>query len=409
MTGRSKEDMTMAVTADLPTGPEDLVAAGRTGPEPAPLSHDPARGAEFSRPRRDQIRRFDARPDRLLREVIADDRVAIERERAVWEYADRRGSDSVRLLTVVARQDPDPVVRCSTLWALRKVAACASADAITPSMHDDHPEVRDWAGLFLREVTASPAGPGENPGLRFDPANPFDQTMPLFVAGFAHVLVPTLGWFRATLSPLWFESVMGRMMACTRADTIKTDLVLEKRLARYHPDGSHHYQIFRFRGFTRDLGPDVCYHRYEARARHTFYPSGKIEDTSSPPLDDAVVHLRKSVTTVWEPLPHDPSRTVVRSVRGRSMGSAFVNVERVLSQGMRIGPGEVQAVSYHNPVLGSLANTFLSATFRGKLSDLDGDGYLDVNTERCHGTLSGELDLDLDGVRDGDPYDHCCR
>jgi hypothetical protein len=361
----------------------------------------------LSRPRPERIRRFDARPDRLLREVIRDHPVTLERERAVWEYADRKRSESVPLLTLVARQDADPVLRCGTLWALRKVAAVAGADAIEPSLRDDHPEVRDWAALFLREIGAAPPAARELSALRFNPANPFDQTMPLLAAGYAQVLVPPLGYFRATLSPLWFESVMGRMMACTRADTVKTDLILEKRLAHYHPNGSHHYQMFRFRGFTRDLGADVYYHRYEAQARHTFYPSGKIEDASVPPVCNAVVRLRRSVTTVQARLPHDRSRKVVRSLRGRSMGSAFINVERVLSNGMQIGPGEVQVVSYHNPLLASLANTFLSVTFRGKLSDLDGDGCLDVNTERCHGTSCGELDLDLDGVADCDPFDAC--
>jgi hypothetical protein len=399
----------MAVIPILPIGPDNLVAPGRVDPIFAAYFQDLAGAKKSLRPKPDQIRRFDARPDRFLREIITNHPVALERERALWEYADRMRSDSVPLLQVVARRDTEPVVRCSALWVIRKVAAIGTAEAITPSLNDDHPEVRDWAALFLRELHATHIGPGEKRGLRFDATNPFDQTMPLVVAGYAQVLIPGLGCFRATLSPLWFESIMGRMMACTRADAFKTGLILEKRLARYHPDGSHHYQIFRFRGFTRDLGPGVCHHRYEALARHTFYPSGKIEDTSQPALDDVVVFLRRSATTIRVPFPHDPSRTVVSSVRGRLMGAAFVNVQRILSQGMQIGPGEVQVVNYDHPVLRSLTNTFLFCTFRGKLSDLDGDGYLDVNTERCHSTVSGELDQDLDGIPDYDPYDPCCR
>ena len=103
------------------------------------------------------------------------------------------------------------------------VAAGAAAEAIKPFQHDDHPEVRDWAALFLRELTEHFVGRREGRELRFDPTNPFDQTMPLVVAGYAQLLVPGLGCFRATLSPLWFESVMGRMMVCTRADDLRFD------------------------------------------------------------------------------------------------------------------------------------------------------------------------------------------
>ncbi len=399
----------MDVRDKLITDPDSIVPRGRPGPSAAAPLPAPSRSVAFPRLTQEQVLRFDSRPDHLLRETSLDHPSALERDRAIWEYADRRRSEGVSLLALVASQDPDPLVRCSALWALRKVAGGAATQVISLFQRDDHPEVRDWAALFLRELRAPGKSPRETRELRFDSANSFDQTMPLSVAGHAQVLVPGLGRARATLSPLWFESVMGRLLACTRAATFRTELVLEKRLAGYHPDGSHHYQIFRFRGVSRDLGPGVCHHRFEALARHTFYPSGKIEDTSQPPLDDVVVSLPRSALTIRAPVPGDPGRTVVSSVRGHLQGAAFINIQRVLSRGMAIGPGEIQVVNPDHPVLHSLTNTYLFAAFRGKLSDLDGDGCLDVNTERCHGTLAGKLDLDLDGVPDADPYDPYCR
>jgi hypothetical protein len=88
------------------------------------------------------------------------------------------------------------------------------------------------------------------------------------------------------------------------------------------------------------------------------------------------------------------------------MGFAYTNVDRVLANNMTIGAGEVQLVDPLNAAAGSMANVLLFGTFKGKLSDLQGNGCVDVNTERCHGTLSGQLDTDLDGCEDSDAFDH---
>jgi hypothetical protein len=395
----------MAVETVSRPSVEEIFATGVSAPAAELESPDPAERMEFSRPSNQNVRRFDTRDDEELETVMRDHSDPLQRERALWEYGDRNGLASLNVLREVVHQEPTPAVRSAALWLLQKVGAYHAADAIAASLDDEHPEVRDWARLLLREITGRADERPQRRGFQFNPANPFDQTLPLVISGYARVLVPRMGWVQATLSPLWFESILGRVMACTREATFDTDLVIEKRLLGYHPDGTNHYEIFLFRGLSQHLGPGVCDHQYQARAQHTFYPSGKAEDESQPPLGDMQVELARLGRTTRIRVPGDPGRQVVESVRGRYMGTAFIKLDRIAANGMRIGPGEVQLASLHHPTAGRLTNTFLFGTFKGKLSDLDNDGLLDVNTERCHGTLTGELDYDLDGVADGDPYD----
>lgn len=370
-------------------------------------SLDPADRIPFVRPPRTGVSRFDPRNDSDLKQVMFDHESAMERERAIWEYADRHRADSLSLLGEVAQGERDPSVRWSTLWAIQKSSSLKCLDVLRKFTFDEHPEVRSWAALLIGEITEpTPDLAADKRPAKIDETNPFDQTLPLMISGYARVLVPAVGWIEATLSPKWFETIMGRVMACTRMETFTTDLIIEKRIKGYHPDGGDHYEIYPFRGHTQQLAPDVYAHYYQSETRHTFYPSGKVEDTSEKPLQNVIVNIQRGAASELSALREDPSRRVVRSVRGRYAGSAYVNLERVLSNGMWIGPGEVQLSNFHHPQVRSLTNTQLFGTFKGKLSDLDGNGYLNVNTERCHGTLDGELDYDLDGIPDRDPFDY---
>ena len=368
-------------------------------------SMDPTERFDFSHPFRLGIQRFDPRSDQQLREVISDHPLGLERERAAWEYADRHGSGALDILTKVAQNDSDASIRISALWALQKFCCEPGVEAIQWSLHDHNAEVRDWARLLIRETLGQEAGEVETRIFVYDESNPFDQTMPLLIAGYARMIVPSMGWVQATLSPQWFESIMGRVMACTRESTFDTDLVIEKRISKYHSDGTDHFEIYKFRGFTHHLTANICHHQYEAQTQHTFYPSGKVEDFSATPLRDVRASIGRAATTVRIGDPDKSHRKVVQSVRGRYMGAAFVNLERVLANGMTLGAGEVQLSTFHHPIVGPITNTFLFGSFKGKLSDLNDDGCLDVNTERCHGTINGELDRDLDGIADKDPYD----
>jgi hypothetical protein len=156
--------------------------------------------------------------------------------------------------------------------------------------------------------------------------------------------------------------------------------------------------------------PRVCEHYYEGVGIHTFYPSGILEDPQQDGTPNVLVTLNRAAITTRIPLaPTVIQRTsglVVESVRGSYFGFAYVNLQRLMAKAeMSISPGEVQLSSPHHHEIGHLTNTYLFGTFKGKLSDTNRDGSLDLNTERCHGTVQGELDRELDGVPDCDPFE----
>jgi hypothetical protein len=97
------------------------------------------------------------------------------------------------------------------------------------------------------------------------------------------------------------------------------------------------------------------------------------------------------------------SKGFVRTVRGRYFGWAAINLENVLATG-KVSAGDVQLSNPTDPIAGPMTNTRLYGTFRSKISDLDDDGYLDINTIKCHGTEDGELDLNCDGTKVDDPF-----
>ena len=371
----------------------------------APDSLDPAERIELTRPPHGGVTRFDTRSDDDLAACAAGDASALERERALWEYADRLRDDALDLVHDRARRDQDRSVRIGALWLMQKIAGAAAAGELQRYVHDEDDEVRDWALLLVDECGG---GYGRIPfgrPLCIDATNPFDQTLPLMIAGYARVQVPG-GWVQATLSPKWFESIMGRVMACTNEATFETDLTIEKCVFGYHGDGSNHYEGYAFRGFSQQVGEGLAYHTYVGRGTHTFYPSGKVEDASVAPLNDVTVALARQAFTARLRDP-ETNRMIVRSVRGRYAGEAFVAVPRLLARPgvLRIEPGEVQLSDLHHPVGGPLTNTHLFGTFKGKLGDLDGDGSLDVNRERAHAAPDGKLDYAADGTMRADPFD----
>ena len=361
---------------------------------------DPSERMEFSCPPAQGVGRFDSRSNDELIGQLRSNVSAMERERAAWEFADRCGYAALPILKNFVKTDPDADVRSSGLWLLQKTSGHQTEEVLTAGLGDDAPEVRDWARLLLRELRGIGPFVQERAALAIDRSNPFDQTLPLKIAGYARVLAPGMGWLQATLSPKWFEAIMGRVMACTRAETFNSDLVIEKRISDFYADSSPHYDTFLFRGLTTELSPDVYYHQYEGRSTQPFYPSGKVAAPDEPPITTAGALVQRVAMTVRIPNELDASRPLVQSVRGKYMGFAHANVPRILANGMKVGAGEVQLVGPANPSVGKFANTFLFGTFKGKLSDLNADGHLDVNTERCHATLDGELDTDLDGISD---------
>lgn len=376
--------------------------------DPDIVAMDPAERLEFSRLRgisSTAVARFDKRTESQLRQAMFDGPSELERERAAWEYADRVRIHAIGDLQDLLKSEHDRALRSGLLWLVQKHAGLQALPILKGYLADGDREVADWARMLLMECEGTAEHARLDRPTQRDPSNPFDQTLPLVIAGYARTFVPGMGWVQVTLSPLWFELVLGRVMACTCDKSFDTDLVIEKRMKEYHPDKTDHFEIFHFRGFSHSLDERMTHHQYESSTNHTFYPSGKVEDVTEPPVGDMIVNLARVAMTLRVPDPDSPGRRVVHSVRGRYMGWAFVDLPRIVASGMNICAGEVQLSSLHHPQYGRLTNTFLYGSFKGKLSDLDGDGRLDINTERCHGTPDGHLDYALMGAGNPDPFD----
>jgi hypothetical protein len=355
---------------------------------------------------------FDQRSDDELLRVASNHDSAMERERALWEYAYRHGSDALASIDKYLHTEPEPSVRWNLLWLSVKLGGDAALPLIKRALHDENCEVRDWARLFLEELTSEPYGM-EYSSAVYESTGTFDQTLPLQIAGHANVLVPNVGWVRARLSPLWFAHIMGRVMACTNVETFMTDLIIEKELKGYNPDGSNHYEIFLFRGASHLITDTIAQHIYESNTMRPFYQSGKVKEGipySSPVCLTRIAFTDRVQIAIGERSGASDLRGqrlaefgVVRSVRGHFSGWAYTDLSRYLATG-EVQPGTVQLVSTADPIVGKRANTVLYGTFRGKLGDLDGDGQFDVNSIPCHGTVDGLIDLDCDGIADADPF-----
>ena len=204
-------------------------------------------------------------------------------------------------------------------------------------------------------------------------------------------------------------------MACTNASTITTDLVIEKAVRGMHPDGSDHYEIFKFRGMSSELSETQLEHHYVSSMSRAFYPSGIVEE--GPSAAEPIELQRVAATAFSRPgefaIGGDGARArrlatadrlpFVKSVRGRYFGWAAVNIPAVLQAGT-VGAGHVQLSNPTGAVSGPMTNARLYGIFRGKVSDHTGSGAASVNLVPCHGTLDGEHDLHCDGIKAPDPF-----
>jgi hypothetical protein len=401
----------------------DRTAVAATGA--ADLNHlignqsfqDIAERFRFGAPPSVQLANFDPRSDAQLLQAAAEHSSALERERALWEYAHRNQAAALPVLAQHFKVETDRSVRWNLLWLMVKCADTAVIPVLQDALSDPDREVRDWATLFLEELTGEQYPQVYN-SLQYHNQGTFDQTLPLQIAGFADVRLPGMGWVQARLSPQWFASILGRVMACTNSDSFMTDLVIEKEIVNYHEDGTPHYETFMFRGASYAVSDTVTQHIYESNTMRPFYHSGKVKE--GVPVMTPVALARAAGTERLRPKnlanmdisaadgPEGPrgerirKGEIVRSVRGRFWGWAYTDLNRYLASGT-IEPGTVQLVSTADPVVGKMANTVIYGTFRGKLGDLNDDGTLDVNLIPCHGTVDGELDLNCDGIADHDP------
>ncbi|HEX6718362.1 MAG TPA: hypothetical protein VF088_14750 [Pyrinomonadaceae bacterium] len=361
---------------------------------------------------------FDMRTNQELEECAFTHIEARERERAVWELLYRDIPNRFELLRKVMEHEPNGAVRSNLLWLSLKVCASHAPGFIQAALRDDDREVRDWAKLYLSEITGITFQSEYRSGI-FVPGRRFDQTLPLQIAGFA--VVSAFGRdLRIVLSPLWFSHIQGRVMACTCEQTFMTNLTIEKAYFNYHPDGTTHYEIYPFAGKSWKSSDGRTQHRYLMKALHPTYLSGRVEEDPENKILVPIAGNRTATTVgrtiqIFErlesnhdsPIPTDITperRSVVSDVRGQYFGWAHASIKHYLSYG-DVFPGTVQLVSPVEAATADLVNCYICGTFRGKISDHNGDGLLDVNEIVCHGSQAGRLDYAGDGDFNVDPFE----
>jgi hypothetical protein len=379
---------------------------------------DPAEHLDFARPiAAPDAARFDNRSDEVLQEAAFSEASALERERALWELVDRQGEDAHPVVERFLDVESSRSCRIQALWLLQKTAGLGTPALMSKYFHDEDTDVADWARLLTEELTGDPVDRIYRKAKVLE-GQTFDQTLPLLIAGHVLVTVPDLGRIQVTLSPLWFEQILGRVMACTNRSTFMTNLVIEKALEGLHSDGSTHYELFLFKGNSYQLAPTLYQHHYESVMTRAFYPSGTVEVGDAIPVAIPLARVAgtevqapqtSASSNLWivgdGPCAQEAARSgFVRSVRGRYSGWAAVNLNTVLETNF-VPPGSVQLSNPTHPLAGPMTNAVLFGTFRGKITDHDGDGLLDVNTIPCHGTVDAEHDLHCDGTRVPDPFE----
>lgn len=373
------------------------------------LPLDLANEAGFTNISINNIPSLDLRKDKVLIEEALSGSDPVERERAVWEYCYREYCGALPFLQECFIHEPDASVRSNMLWLAMKIAGSQAHSILRLALSDEHREVRDWAKLYLEESTGEEFDSEYSYG-KFRSGMLFDQTLPLQISGYALMTLPTGTTVRAILSPAWFAALQGRVMACTNRQTFMTDLIIEKCIFGYHPDGTNHYEIYPFSGYSWEVAPGEIQHRYMSNTKRPFYRSGRVEENSFDAILTDTIVSRSALTSstkiqvFCEGSLETKEMEVVKAVRGQFFGWAHTSLNQ-FARNQGVAPGTVQLVAPTATQHGIPINTYLCGSFRGKISDHDSDGLLDVNTIPCHGDLSGNLDYLADGTYQPDPYE----
>jgi len=353
--------------------------------------------------------RLDFRTNVELRRHALDHPDAIMREQALYEYADRRLPDAVELLCTAAEEDPDRQVRWDALWAMEKLGGIAGVHALERFRADADPEIAEWAGLSLSELHTGPPAFDARP-CRSTPGRTFDETIFLLIACDLYIRLDSSNqrWGKLALAPQGLARVYGQAHACPNVETRERQLVIAKTISGLHPDGSPHIDNYLFRGFTERTQPYQGNFDFESQVQRPFYLSGHADDASMG-VQQAVIGFRRSGSWYLEPDFRIGDAPAIRYVRGRFQGWGYANLSRLAGQPLEemLRPGNAILSTLHDPVAGPLTNVFIAGTFKGKLNDWDGDGYIDLNSRDVYSTPEGEIDSDMDGVPD-QPGLTCC-
>lgn len=360
--------------------------------------HDPVEHLDFARPMAENYLPYDARSESELKEAAFGEDTVLERERAIWELADRQGAAAMPAIEDYVSKESDSLARSGALWLGLKTAGAASAALLEGRQDDDDPEVADWARVLFADATATTPNRVYRTA-EVEESGPFDQTVPLIISGYTTVVIPDLGAVRVVLSPQWFDSIMGRVLASTNVETFQTDLTIEKMLNGLHEDGTPHYEIYPFRGFSVEYDGKYYEHNYLSQTMRDFYPSGVVEQGEAVQVPISLERIaftelapKGSVEVLGDGARADKIRDAelgfVQSVRGRYFGWAAVNLEASAASG-KVTAGQVQLSNPTDPISGPMTNAKLFGTFRGKSGDYQGAGHMTLNHVKCHGRPDG--------------------
>ena len=135
-----------------------------------------------------------------------------------------------------------------------------------------------------------------------------------------------------------------------------------------------------------------------------FYISGRADDPLAGGARQANIgFMRAGLLAPRTDASRSRETPAIRYVRGRFQGWGYVNLARVARQAAgRDTHCRATASSRRCTTRwsGPLTNAFILGTFKGKLNDWDGDGYIDLNSRDVYSTAEGEVDTDMDGIPD---------
>ncbi|MEJ2458362.1 MAG: hypothetical protein P8Y58_09535 [Novosphingobium sp.] len=344
--------------------------------------------------------------------VASTDPVA--RDQALWSVVDS-GSDNLNIVIRSFETAKTHHAELSALLALRKLAHhdLDRASSFLKSVADDQTrrDMAEWAALGLQEIEYETGlGThvlGEAVAQRpwaHNPSHRFDVTMPLHFECIAVTRIAS-ATVRTVISPQWFSQIFGNAMALVRGETFLSQIILEKQVEGLHADGSMHFEHFPFTGETTGLGGNLFLHNYWSEIRRPFYTSGTAEvvDEKHPVLRDVPMTFFRMAITSAPSMYRVNDMPIPESVRGIFFGFGHIEPRVLLARGGRIGVGDFQISSSHNPATGEPANTSYYGTFYGKLTDTDDEGRLVTNARDVHCDEKGRLDYDGDGSMAPDP------
>jgi hypothetical protein len=371
--------------------------------QPRHILGDPAAWAsDFAHTLDNVSVRLDFRTNVTLRRQALEHPDPMMREQALYEYADRHLDDAIDLLCEAVRNDPDRQVRWDSLWAIEKLGGHEAIRALQSFTSDADPEIAEWSGLFLGELTNGDPVFDSRPS-KYTEGRTFDETIFLLISCDLYFRLDEANerWGKMSLAPQGLARVYGQAHACPNIATRERQLVIAKTIDGLHEDGSPHVDNYLFRGFTERTTPDRGNFFFESQVQRPFYVSGKADDLSQG-VQQATIGFNRYGCWFLDDRFQIRGTPAIRYVRGRFQGWGYANPENVAGRTIDkiLLPGNAVLSTLHDPVAGPLTNVFISGTFKGKLNDWDGDGRIDLNSRNVYSTVDGEIDTNMDGVPD---------